>query len=147
MCGRAFLDILAGVVKSGGLPTLEDVEKMDLDVVELTFRSDRELRFRVSEQTMYPGYRPFHLVFIQPRSFTGPEEMFDVWLCVRGPSVAADGVVFEFESRSIVPTEGRPVQVQALGGGKSRILFGKTVSAVEARIVAASVTVDAAPDE
>jgi hypothetical protein len=95
---------------------------------------------------MYPGYRPFHLVFMQPRSFTGSEEMFDVWLCVRGPSVPADGVVFEFESRAIVPTAGRPVQVQGWAGGKSRILFGKTVSTVEARI-AASVTVEAAPDE
>ncbi len=134
-------------MKSGGLPTLEDLEKTDLDVVELTFRSDRELRFRVSEQTMYPGYRPYHLVFMQPRSFTGPEEMFDVWLCVRGPAVTAGGVVYEFESRAIVPTAGRPVQVQGWAGGKRRILFGKTVSTVEARIVAASVTVEAAPDE
>ena len=126
----------------GKLPTIEDVEKFDLDVVSLSFRSTEELRFRVLEPTEYPEYRPFDLVFAQPRSYTGPDDLWGVHFCVRGPSPAGDGVVFEFEAREVVPTEGRPYQVQVSGPSDHRVLFGKTVHEVKARIIAASATVE-----
>jgi hypothetical protein len=130
------------------LPTIEEVEKIDLDVVMLSFKSEEQLRFRVLDPTTYPEYRPFDIVFTGPLSFTGSDDLWDVHLCPRGPSPTGDGLVFEFESREVVPTEGRPYQVQVTDAQDPQVLFGKTVRDVKARIVAAGVTVeDAVPSQ
>jgi len=129
-------------MSGGKLPTIEDVQKIDLDVVSLSFRSDQELRFRVPDPIVYPEYRPFDLVFADPRSFAGPNDLWDVRFCVRGPSPDGGGIVYEFETREVVPTEGRPYQVEVSGSGDPRVLFGRTAHEVKARIIAAKATVE-----
>src|SRR5262245_46866698 len=113
------------------LPTIEEVEKIDLDAVLLSFKSEEQLRFRVLNPTVYPDYRPFEIVFRRPLSFTGSDELWGVHFCSRGPSPTGDGLVFEFESREVVPTEGRPYQVQVSDSEDPRVLFGKTVCDVK----------------
>jgi hypothetical protein len=126
------------------LPTVEEVAKMDLDVVSLSSKSEEQLRFRVLEPAAYPEYRPFDLVLARPTSFTGPDDLWGVRFCPRGLSSTGDGLVFEFETREVVPTEGRSYQVEVSGSGDARVLFGKAVRDVKARIIAAAVTVEAA---
>ena len=116
LCRRTWS--MEGERAPGRLPVLDDISTLDLGGVVLAYQSDRELRFRVIKTNAYPTYQPFEIVFIYPRSFTGAQDMSDVRFCVRGPSPAGDGVVFEFEARD-----------------------------VQARIVAVRATVEAAPGD
>jgi hypothetical protein len=124
------------------LPTLDEVEACDLDVVSMSFKSDEELRFRVLEPHAYPEYRPFDLVFRRPKSFSGADDLWGVHFCRRGRAASGDGLVFEFETRELVPTEGRPYQVQVSDESEPRVLFGRTVREIKARIVAEEVTLE-----
>lgn len=131
------------------VPSLDDVPKLMLGQVALVAQSTHELRFRVRDPLIYPAYPPFDLVLRGILSFAGNHEMTDVRLRVSDartirPDLGADYTLFEFVSDEVVPTEGRPVQVEILAG-QSRILYGTSVARVEARAIAESADVVAAP--
>jgi pimeloyl-ACP methyl ester carboxylesterase len=139
---RQIEPFLARHMRETRLPTIEEVESIELDVASHAFESERVLRIRALDPSSYPKYRPFSLVFTGVSSFAGSEDLSGVHFCCRGPSPKGDGLIFELEVREIVPTEGRAVRVEVSGRGDARISFGRTAGDVRARVVAAAVTVE-----
>jgi hypothetical protein len=125
----------------GRLPTLDEAETIELNVASHSLDSSQELRVRVQDSTSYSRYRAFSLVFSEVGSFTASDDLSGVYFCRRGPSLDGRGLIFEFETREVVPTEGRAVRVEVSGSSDAQILFGKTICEVKARVVAATVTV------
>ena len=115
-------------MKQGRLPTVEELERVYFQAVARSFWSDEEVRFRV-DPAQVSKYRPFEVVFKKVRSFTGAKDFSGVQLCIRGPSGAEDGVVFEFETRDAVPPPADLPQLE-------------TPREIKARVVAASVAVE-----
>jgi hypothetical protein len=128
------------------LPTVEELEGRDLAEVLVVAKSEGELRFRVTDPDVYPEHPPFDIVFDHPEAFRGPEALYDVCLCARGPSPDGEGFVYEFQSRELVPTDGRAIQAEVVRGGETKIRFGRTVSTVVAQVVALSAAVQDAVD-
>lgn len=130
-----------------GPVTLENLFDRAFDIVELIEHSGECLRLRVSDPNLYPAYPEFDLCFqgVQVlEGFEGEDQLDDVKIrrAELPPQFEPQQFsAFEFVSREIRPTEGRPYQFQILEDGSSRILFGEAVESREAFVVAQAVLI------
>lgn len=122
---------------------------LELPSVVLVRESAEELRFRVEDPEMYPAWKPYDLVFLEPEPFSGPHELEDVCLRTLSPPVPSGDPVgkttFEFVSREVVPSDGAAVQVHVRSASETDVVHGAFVWTVVARVTARELRTAPAP--
>jgi hypothetical protein len=120
------------------IPTLDDLDAMELDSVAVEALSESELRLLVWDPEGYPAHDPFLLIFTGSVLFSGPPEFGPVRI---GRQQLQSQTKYLFLEAEIVPTEGKAVQVWT-GNQGTEIRHGTEVEKTVAQVVADCVRIE-----
>lgn len=129
---------------------LAEVRNWTLDTVELITNAGDALRFHVFDPTIYTSEPELDITFFGVHRFEQSGRLSDVRLRETALPHEFSGfalTAFEFVSREIRPTQGRPYQAEILEDGSGRILFGQEIEHRRALIVAERVAIVQSPAE